>query len=153
MNDQQVAYDFLPMEEIISGSLAARRFTMLLLAAFAMLALLLATIGVYGVLSHVVGQRTQEIGIRMALGAKRKSVVLMVVSQAGKMVVLGVIVGLLASLGFSRPIASMLFRVSSSDPLTFVSVALILSAVALVACYLPARRASRVDPVVALRYE
>jgi predicted permease len=153
MNDQQVAYDFESLEEIISSSLAARRFTMLLLAVFAVLALLLATIGVYGVISYVVGQRTQEIGIRMALGAEQRSVILMVLSEAGRMVTAGVLVGLLASLGLSRLIASMLFRVNSYDPLTIVSVALILSAVALVACYIPARRASRVDPMVALRYE
>jgi putative ABC transport system permease protein len=153
MNDQQVAYDFAWMEEIISGSLAARRFTMVLLAAFATLALLLATIGVYGVFSYVVGQRTQEIGIRMALGAERKSVVFMVLGEAGKIAMLGVGVGLLASLGFCRLIASMLFRVSSYDPVTLVSVAIVLSTVALVACYIPARRASHVDPMRALRYE
>jgi predicted permease len=153
MNDQQVAYDFSSMEEIISGSLAARRFTMLLLAVFATLALLLATIGVYGVLSYVVGQRTQEIGIRMALGAERRNVVLMVLNEAGKIVTLGVIVGLLASVGFTRLIASMLFRVTSYDPLTLAAVAVTLSAVSLAACYIPARRASRVDPMTALRYE
>ena len=153
MNDQQVAYDFAWMEEIISGSLAARRFTMFLLGAFATLALLLATIGVYGVFSYVVGQRTQEIGIRMALGAERSNVVLMVLGEAGKIAMLGVGVGLLASLGFCRLIASMLFRVSSYDPITLVSVAIVLSAVALVACYVPARRASHVDPIRALRYE
>lgn len=153
MNDQQVAYDFEWMEEIISGSLGARRFTMLLLAAFAMLALLLATIGVYGVFSYVVGQRTQEIGIRMALGAERGNVVLMILGEAGKIATLGVGVGLLASLGFSQLIASMLFRVTSYDAVTLVSVAIILSAVALLACYIPARRASHVDPMRALRYE
>src|ERR1700722_16647989 len=153
MNDQQVAYDFESMGEIISGSLVARRFTMFLLAAFATLALLLATIGVYGVFSYVVGQRTQEIGIRMALGAERGNVVLMILSEAGKITTLGVGLGLLASLGFSRLIASMLFRVTSYDAMTLVSVAIILSAVALVACYIPARRASHVDPMRALRYE
>jgi predicted permease len=153
MNAQQVAYEFAWMEEIISGSLAARRFTMFLLGAFATLALLLATIGVYGVFSYVVGQRTQEIGIRMALGAERRNVVIMVLGEAGKIAMLGVGVGLLASLGFCRLIASMLFRVSSYDPVTLVSVAIVLSTVALVACYIPARRASHVDPMRALRYE
>jgi predicted permease len=153
MNAQQVAYDFAWMEEIISGSLAARRFTMFLLGAFATLALLLATIGVYGVFSYVVGQRTQEIGIRMALGAERRNVVFMVLGEAGKIAMLGVSVGLLASLGFCRLIASMLFRVTSYDPMTLVSVAVVLSAVALVACYIPARRASHIDPMRALRYE
>jgi predicted permease len=153
MNDQQVAYEFAWMEEIISGSLAARRFTMLLLAAFATLALLLATIGVYGVFSYVVGQRTQEIGIRMALGAERRKVFLMVLGEAGKIASLGVGLGLLGSLGFSRLIASMLFRVTSYDPMTLGCVAIVLSGVALVACYIPARRASHIDPMRALRYE
>jgi len=153
MNDQQVAYDFAWMEEIISGSLAARRFTMFLLGVFAILALSLATIGVYGVFSYVVGQRTQEIGIRMALGAERRKVVLMVLGEAGKIAALGVGVGIVASIGFCRLIASMLFRVSSYDPVTLVSVAMILPAVALVACYIPARRASHIDPMRALRYE
>jgi ABC-type antimicrobial peptide transport system permease subunit len=126
---------------------------MFLLAAFATLALLLATIGVYGVFSYVVGQRTQEIGIRVALGAERKNVVLMILGEAGKIATLGVGVGLLASLGFSRLITSMLFRVSSYDPLTLVSVVVILSSVAILGCCIPARRASRVDPMRALRYE
>jgi predicted permease len=153
MSDQQVAYDFESVKELISRSLAARRFTMTLLAVFATVAVLLASIGIYGVMSYVVGQRTREIGIRMALGAAQQSVLLMVLSQAGKMLALGVAVGLLASLGLSRVIASMLFRVSSYDPLTFAGVAMILSAVGLMACYIPARRAARVDPMVALRYE
>lgn len=153
MNSQQVAYDFEFMEGIISDSLSVRRSTMQFLAAFAVLAVLLATIGVYGVVSYLVGRRTHEIGVRMALGAGRRRVVLMVLAQAGKMVGLGVIVGLLASLGLSRLIGSMLFRVKSYDPLTFVAVAVALSVVAVVACYIPARRASRVDPMVALRYE
>jgi predicted permease len=153
MNDQQVAYDFKSMIEIISNSLAERRFAMRLLAVFAALALLLATSGVYGVVSYLVGRRTHEIGIRMALGAGRRRVALMVLAQAGKMVSLGVAVGLVASLGLSRLISSMLFRVKSYDPLTFVAVAVVLSAVAVVACYIPARRAMRVDPMVALRYE
>jgi len=105
------------------------------------------------VVAYSVGRRTREIGVRMALGAERRSVVLMVLRQAGKMVTLGVVVGLLASLGVSRLMASMLFGVNSYDPLTLVAVVVILSAVALAACYVPARRAARVDPVVALRYE
>jgi predicted permease len=153
MSDQQVAYDFESMEEIVSDSLASRRFTMSLLTVFAALALLLAAIGVYGVISYVVGQRAHEIGIRMALGAEQEGIVLMVLRQAGMLLVLGVTVGLLASLGFSRLVASMLFRVNSYDPLTLAAVAGFLSAVALVACSIPARRASQVDPMVALRYE
>lgn len=126
---------------------------MMLLAVFATIAVLLATIGVYGVVSYVVGWRTQEIGVRMALGAERRSVVLMVLKQAGQFVLLGVVVGLVASLGFSHLIARMLFRVNAYDPLTLIGVASLLSAVALAACYIPARRAARVDPMVALRYE
>jgi predicted permease len=153
MNDEQIAYDFESMEGIIANSLAARRFAMLLLAAFAALALLLATIGVYGVISYVVGQRTPEIGIRMALGAERRSVIFMILSEGERMLGVGLVIGLLASLGLSRLIASMLFGVNSYDPLTLISVSMILSAVALIACYIPARRAAKVDPMVALRYE
>jgi putative ABC transport system permease protein len=101
----------------------------------------------------VVSRRTQEIGIRMALGAERRRVMLMVLEQSGKMVGVGVLVGIVGSLGASRLIGSMLFRVKSYDPLTFIAVAVVLSAVALAACFVPARRASRVDPMVALRYE
>lgn len=104
-------------------------------------------------MSYMVSQRTREIGIRMALGARQQSVLVIVLSQAGKMLALGLLVGLLASLGLSRIIASMLFRVSSYDPLTFVGVALNFSVAALIACYIPARRALRVDPIVTLRYE
>ncbi len=153
VNSQHVLYGLESMEEIISGSIAARRFTMILLAAFAGLAVLLASVGIYGVISHVVGQRTYEIGIRMALGAERGSVLLMVLNQAGKMITVGVVIGLLASLALTRLMASMLFRVNSYDPPTFLGVAAILSVVALIACYIPARRASRVDPMVALRHE
>jgi predicted permease len=152
-NSELVAYDFAPMDQIISDSLAARRFTMVLLAIFAAVAVLLASIGIYGVVSYVVGQRTNEIGIRMALGAERQRVLLMVLSQAGRLVILGVFVGLLASFGLTRLMNSILFGVSSYDPLTFLGVALTLSLVALLACYLPARRASSLDPMSALRYE
>ena len=117
------------------------------------MALILGIVGLYGVVAYSVSRRTREIGVRMALGAERRSVVLMILRQAGKMVTLGVVVGQLASLGVSRLMASMLFGVNSYDPLTFVAVAVTLPAVAMVACYVPARRASRVDPMVALRYE
>ena len=117
------------------------------------MALILGVVGLYGVVAYSVSRRTREIGVRMALGAERRGVVLMIVRQAARMVTLGVVVGLLASLGVSRLMASMLFGVNSYDPLTFVAVAVILAAVALAACYIPARRAARVDPMVALRYE
>jgi len=153
MNSSQVAYDFGSMEQVVSDSLAARRFTMILLGTFAGLAVLLASIGIYGVMSYMVGQRTHEIGIRMALGAERQTVLAMVLSQAGKLVMLGIVAGLFASLGLTRLMISMLFGVNSYDPPTFIGVAILLSLVALLACYIPALRASRVDPIVALRYE
>ncbi len=153
VNSELVVYGSKTMSDIIADSLAAKRFAMVLLGAFAVLALLLSCIGIYGVISYLVGQRTQEIGIRMALGARASSVSLMVLSQAGKMALLGVGAGLLTSLGLGRLIANMLFGVNAHDPLTFLGVAVLLLVVALAACYLPARRASRVDPMIALRYE
>jgi predicted permease len=139
--------------DIISDSLAAKRFVMVLLGVFAVLALLLSSIGIYGVITYVVGQRRQEIGIRMALGAERANVLRMVLGQAGKMVIIGVAIGIAASLALTRMMSSMLFGVSPWDPLTLAGVAMLLALVSLFACYIPARRATRVDPMVALRYE
>jgi predicted permease len=153
MNSSQVAYDFGSMEQIVSDSLAVRRFTVILLGVFAGLAVLLASIGIYGVMSYVVGQRAHEIGVRMALGAERQNVLVMVLSQAGKLVIVGIVAGLVASFGLTRLMVSMLFGVNSYDPPTFVGVAIVLSLVALIACFIPARRATRVDPMAALRYE
>jgi ABC-type antimicrobial peptide transport system permease subunit len=141
------------MNSIISATLATKRFAMALLAVFSVLAIVLASIGTYGVISYIVGQRTHEIGIRMALGAERSTVVSMVLRQAGQMAVFGVVAGLLAAAVLGRLMASMLFGVSFYDALTFGTVAAILLGVALAACWIPAHRASRVDPVVALRYE
>jgi macrolide transport system ATP-binding/permease protein len=129
------------------------QFSAWLVGGFAAMALVLGIVGLYAVIAYSVSRRTREIGVRMALGAEQTNVVLMILSEAGKMVMLGVLAGLLASLGVSRLVASMLFGVSSYDPLTFACVGMVLSAVALVACYIPARRASVVDPMVALRYE
>jgi predicted permease len=129
------------------------QFSAWLVGGFAAMALILGIVGLYSVIAYSVSRRTQEIGVRMALGAERKNVVLMILNEAGKMVMLGVLIGLLASLGVCRLVASLLFGVSSYDPLTFACVGMVLSAVALVACYIPARRASVVDPMVALRYE
>ena len=129
------------------------RFAMLLLASFAGLALLLATIGMYGVISYSVAQRTQEIGIRMALGAPRGNVFGMVLAQGARLAGLGIAIGLLAALAVTRLMTSFLYGVRPTDPLTFAAVSLLLAGVALLACYVPARRATRVDPMLALRYE
>jgi predicted permease len=153
VNSQIVVYDTETMSQVIADSLAAKRFAMVLLGVFAVLATLLSSVGIYGVISYIAGQRTHEIGIRMALGAERANVLRMMLGQAGKMAVIGVVIGLATAFGLTRLMSSMLFGVSSHDPLTFLGVALLLTFVALAACYVPARRATRVDPVVALRYE
>jgi ABC-type antimicrobial peptide transport system permease subunit len=140
-------------EEVVAGSIASQRFSLILLGIFAGLALLLASIGIYGVLSYLVGQRTREIGVRMALGAQRLHVLRMVLRDGARMTLAGTAIGLGAALGLTRWMASLLFGVKPTDPLTFGVVAVGLCGVALFACYLPARRAMRVDPMVALRYE
>jgi len=153
MSKDQVIFGVQTMDQIISDSLAARRFSMILFGAFAALALALASVGIYGVISYLVSQRTQEIGIRLALGARRADVLRLILTQGTKMAGLGVLIGLAASLLLTRLMAKMLYGVSPSDPLTFFAVAGILTLVALAASYIPARRAMRVDPIVALRYE
>ncbi len=141
------------MDDIISDSLASQRFSMVVFGIFAALALTLASVGIYGVISSLVQQRTQEIGVRVALGAKRSDVLRLILGEGVRMAGAGVILGLLASLGLTRLMASLLYGVSATDPLTFTAVAVLLVIVALAACYIPARRAMRVDPMVALRYE
>ncbi len=153
LNSENVIFEVKSMEEIVADSLAARRFSMILLSVFAALALLLSSIGIYGVISYVVGQRTHEIGIRMALGAQRGDVLRLMLGEGMKMALIGVAIGASAALGLTHIMSKMLFRVSATDPVTFASVAMVLCAVALAACYIPARRAMRVDPIVALRYE
>jgi predicted permease len=153
INGEQVIYEPQTMDDIISGTLASRRFSTILLGVFAGLALLLSGIGIYGVISYLVGQRTREIGLRMALGASRLGVLRMVLRQGARLAALGVLIGLGASLALTQLMGSMIYGVSATDPLTFIGVAIILTLVALAACYLPARRAMRVDPMVALRYE
>jgi len=153
MNSEQVIYAPQTMDQIVSGTLAPRRFSMILLAVFAGLALLLSSVGIYGVISYLAGQRTREIGIRVALGARRIDVLRMVLGHGLKMALLGVGIGILASAGLTQLMGTMLFGVSPVDPVTFASVAVLLTVVALAACYIPARRAMQVDPVVALRYE
>jgi predicted permease len=141
------------MDEIISDSLASQRFSMAVFGIFAALALVLASVGIYGVISYLVQQRTQEIGVRVALGAKRSDVLRLILGEGMRIAGAGVILGLMASFGLTRLMASLLYGVSATDPLTFIAVAALLTIVALAACYIPARRAMRVDPMVALRYE
>jgi putative ABC transport system permease protein len=141
------------MNEIIAGSLAQRRFSMTLLNAFAAVALLMASVGLYGVISYLVGQRTHELGVRIALGAGRKDVLRLIVNHGMKMAMGGVALGLLAALGLTRLLAKMLYGVSATDPATFTVIALSLITVALLASVVPAWRATKVDPLVALRHE
>lgn len=153
MNREQITYGFESMDGIIRDSLAARRFTMILLALFAAAALMLASVGIYGVITYRVASRTHEIGIRMALGAQRRDVLRLVVGQGMILAVISVALGILAALGLTRFLSSLLFGVKPTDPLTFIAVAVVLLAVALLACYIPARRAANIDPMVALRHE
>jgi putative ABC transport system permease protein len=141
------------MLDVIARSLAQRKFTMVLLGIFAGLAVVLAAVGLYGVMSYVVTQRTREIGIRMALGARRADVLKLVIRQGMILTAAGVLVGIAASLGLTRLIANLLYGVAATDLVTFAALSLLLLAVALLACWLPARRASGVDPMVALRAE
>ncbi|MHB8540940.1 MAG: ABC transporter permease [Candidatus Acidiferrales bacterium] len=152
-NSKAVVFDTETMDHVVYQSLAARRFAMILLAVFAALALLLSGIGIYGVISYIAGQRTHEIGIRIALGAQQRDVMRLVLGEGVRLALTGVAVGVVAALGLMRLMKTMIFGVSATDPLTFAGVAVILTLVALVACYVPARRAMRVDPMVALRYE
>jgi predicted permease len=153
VNSQQVMYNIESMDGIISRTLAARRFSMILLGIFAALALVMSCVGIYGVISYLAGQRTHEIGVRMALGAERRDVLRMVLGEGAKMALVGVAIGLVAAFGLTRLMANMLFGVSAHDPLTLAGVAALLVLMSLAACYIPARRATKVDPMVALRYE
>jgi putative ABC transport system permease protein len=152
-NRDMIVYDNQSEQQVMADSIASQRFSVLLLGAFAGLALLLAGTGIYGVLSYLVGQRTREIGVRMALGAQRLDVLRMVLQDGARMVLAGTAIGILAALGLTRLMASMLFGVKPTDPITFGLVAVVLCGIALLAGYVPARRAAKVDPMVALRYE
>ena len=153
IDPNQPVFDVKTMEERVAVTLERRRFAVVLLGIFSGLALLLAAIGLYGVLAFAVSQRTREIGIHMALGARTRDVLLMVIRQGMALVVIGVVLGMAGAYAVTRTIRSLLFEVGATDPLTFVLVSVLLAVVGFVACYLPARRATKVDPLVALRYE
>jgi putative ABC transport system permease protein len=153
IDPQQPVYAIEPLDKLLASSVAPRRFVMSLIGSLAMMALALALVGVYSVISFSVSERTREIGIRMALGARQHNVLTMVLGQGMTVAAGGICVGLAIAFGVTRLLKSLLFEVSATDPTTFVFVAALLSVIALVACYLPARRATRVDPLVALKEE
>ncbi|HEV2205588.1 MAG TPA: ABC transporter permease [Candidatus Acidoferrales bacterium] len=153
IDPREVVYAVQTMDEVVANSFAARRFSMILLGVFAGLALVLSCVGIYGVISYLVGQRTHEIGVRMALGAQHEDVLRLILGHGARMALIGVAIGVIASLGLTRLMAGELFGVTAHDPLTFSAVAIVLVVVALLASYIPARRAMRVDPLVALRHE
>ena len=153
IDPRELVYGVQTMDEVVRNSFAARRLSMVLLDLFAALALVLSCVGIYGVISYLVGQRTHEIGVRMALGAQRSDVLRLVLYQGARMALTGVGIGIVAALGLTRLMANELFGITARDPLTFVAVAILVTLVAVLASYLPARRAVRVDPMIALRYE
>jgi putative ABC transport system permease protein len=153
LDKDQAVYNIVTMEQLLADSIALRRFSMLLLMIFAGVALTLAGVGIYGVISYSVTQRTHEIGIRMALGASRRDIIRLIVRQGMTMALAGVGIGLVATFALTRIMESLLFGVSATDPATFIIISVVLTCVALVACFVPARRATRVDPMIALRYE
>lgn len=150
-NSGLVVHNPEAMEKTVADSISNKRFTMTLLGAFALLALLLASIGIYGVLSYMVGQRSKEIGVRMALGAQKFDVLRMVMKDGARMTLAGILVGMIGALALTRLMGTMLYGVRPTDPLTFISVAVLLGGIAMLACYLPAKRAMQVDPIEALR--
>ncbi len=153
VDGQQPIATIATMDEVIARSVAGRRFNLLLFGSFAAVALLLAAVGVYGVISYTISQRTHEIGVRMALGAKTTDVLRLFIVQGLRLVAAGVLIGLAGSFALTRMMKDLLFGVSATDPLTFAIIPMVLIAVALVACWIPARRATRVDPMIALRHE
>jgi putative ABC transport system permease protein len=153
VDKDQPVYQVQTMERLLENSLATRRFSMFLFAVFSAVALVLSAVGIYGVMSYSVNQRTREIGIRMALGARRADVMRLVVGQGMALTAIGLGLGLASAFGLTRLMSSLLFGVTATDPTTYAGIALLLGLVALAACYIPARRATKVDPMVALRYE
>jgi putative ABC transport system permease protein len=153
IDPEQPVYDIKTMTQWVSEIIAQRRLNMILLGTFALVALLLAAVGIYGVMSYSVTQRTHEIGIRMALGAQSRDVLKMILGQGMALTLIGITIGLIAALALTRLMSSLLFNVSAFDPLTFIAVSVLLTLIALLACFIPARRAMKVDPMIALRYE
>jgi len=153
INGRMVMFGSESMEDNIKDSLSSRRFTRLLLGVFAVLALVLAAVGIYGVVSYTVSQATHDIGVRMALGADARKVLSMVIGDAMKMALVGIVIGLALGFAATRAMKSLLFGVSAADPLTFTAVAIAIAAVTALASYVPARRATKVDPTIALRVQ
>jgi putative ABC transport system permease protein len=153
MDQDTPLFDVKTMEEYLGASVATPRFSTTLLSIFAGVALVLTVVGLYGVMSYSVAQRTNEIGIRLALGAQTRDVLLMVIKHGSKLILIGLAIGLAAAFALTRWITSLLFGVKANDPLTFATVAVLLAIVALIACYVPALRATKVDPMDALRCE
>jgi putative ABC transport system permease protein len=153
INGNMVSFNEESMEDIIRDSLLARRFTRMLLAVFAALAMTLAAVGIYGVVSYFVAQSTHNIGVYMALGADTRAVLGLVLRNAMRMALLGIAIGAAVGFAVTRLMRDLLFGVTAGDPVTFVAVALLLTAVTTLASYIPARRATRIDPVAALRHE
>jgi putative ABC transport system permease protein len=153
VDKEQPVANVRPLRQLLADSIARNRFTMFLFAVFSGVALVLATIGIYGVMAYSVSQRSGEIGIRMALGAQRGDILGLVFNQGGRLVAAGLACGFVGALLLTRFIATQLYGITAHDPLTFAAIGLLLAAVALLACLIPARRATRVDPMVALRSE
>ena len=153
VDDEQPLYNVRTMNDVIGDSVAMPRFSTQLISLLTAVALTLTIIGVYGVISYSVSQRTHEIGIRMALGAQSPQISRMIIAQGLRLAFLGIAVGLLAALLMTRLMTSLLYDVSAKDPLVFIAVPALLVGVVLAACYIPARRAAKVDPMIALRYE
>ena len=153
LDRDQPLYNVRTLEQALAESLARERFGLLLIVTFAGLALLLAAVGVYGVLAYSVTQRTREISVRLALGASRRDVLRLIAGQGMKFVLAGVGVGLLAAFALTRLMTGLLYGIKATDPLAFIAVSVLLVVVALVACWIPAQRATKIDPMVALRFE
>ena len=149
----QIPPSFRTFQQVYSASLGSRKFNVILIGFFGITALLLATAGVFGVMAYSVSRRTREFGVRVALGATSGNVLRMVLGQGMRTILIGVAIGIVGSFALTQTVSSLLFGVTATDPVTFAGVTLLLIAVALLACYIPARRATKVDPMVALRYE